>query len=138
MGSLTVERALEITRTQIASLMLQSAVMVDAVMNPGTEKPVTLDQLPDIARRRLFEAVDMIAGGQIESPQGLHENWLKDRYLDGWTYGEVLDREKKTSPLLKEWEDLEPHERIKSVISYDIASSLVSDLDSFGAISYTR
>lgn len=48
-----------------------------------------------------------------------HEVWAKGRTDEGWTYGETLDREKKTHPCLVPYEDLPESEK-----DYDRRTSL--------------
>jgi hypothetical protein len=35
-----------------------------------------------------------------------HDRWNQERYLDGWSYGESRDLDKKISPYLVKWEEL--------------------------------
>lgn len=42
-----------------------------------------------------------------------HGRWVVERLIDGWTYGEIRDNEKKTRPQLVPWADLPPGEKEK-------------------------
>jgi len=42
-----------------------------------------------------------------------HERFLRERLLDGWSWGKVRDHQKKTNPTLVDWEDLSENERDK-------------------------
>lgn len=38
--------------------------------------------------------------------KNVHENWAQQRMSEGWTYGEVRDDDKKTTPCLVPYEEL--------------------------------
>jgi hypothetical protein len=38
--------------------------------------------------------------------KNVHENWAQQRMSEGWTYGEIRDDEKKTTPCLVPYEEL--------------------------------
>ena len=45
-----------------------------------------------------------------------HEAWLKDKYADGWKYGEVKDSDKKEHPCCVPYEELPIKQRIKDAL----------------------
>lgn len=49
-------------------------------------------------------------------PSGSHENWMKQKREEGWTYGFVKDAVAKTHPCLRPYEDLPVEQRIKDYI----------------------
>lgn len=51
----------------------------------------------------------------LAAAQAHHENWLKDRRAQGWTYGEVHDGVKKRNPYLLEFDDLPDEQRQQEV-----------------------
>lgn len=47
------------------------------------------------------------------SPQGSHENWLKFKQEQGWTYGPVKDEEAKTHPCMVAYYALPEEQKFK-------------------------
>lgn len=47
------------------------------------------------------------------SPQGSHENWLRFKQEQGWTYGRVKDEEKKTHPCMVAYYALPEEQKFK-------------------------
>jgi hypothetical protein len=46
-------------------------------------------------------------------PADSHENWMKQKFTEGWKHGPVKDPEKKEHPLLVAYEDLPLQQRMK-------------------------
>lgn len=58
-----------------------------------------------------IDTSDVVVGKDImelaeKLAENTHEVWAQGKLDDGWTYGETLDREKKTHPLLIPYEEL--------------------------------
>jgi hypothetical protein len=50
------------------------------------------------------------------TPEDSHKNWMKEKIVDGWVYGEVKDPENKTHPCLVPYEQLPQEQRSKDHI----------------------
>ncbi len=58
---------------------------------------------------------------------GSHENWLKEKYADGWKYGEVKDPEKKEHPCCVPYEELPRklvEQRVKDALFVGVVRAL--------------
>lgn len=55
--------------------------------------------------RELEELTELLA-------RNTHEVWARNRVQEGWTWGEVRDDEKKTTPCLVPYEDLPESEKV--------------------------
>lgn len=55
--------------------------------------------------RELEELTELLA-------QNAHEVWARNRVQEGWTWGEVRDDAKKTTPCLVPYEDLPESEKV--------------------------
>lgn len=53
-----------------------------------------------------------------------HENWLKDKVADGWTFGEVKDPEKKIHPCLVPYDELPAFQKKKDSVFQAIVELL--------------
>lgn len=49
-------------------------------------------------------------------PSGSHENWLKEKYAEGWKYGEVKDPDKKEHPCCVPYDELPKEQQIKDAL----------------------
>ena len=57
-------------------------------------------------------------------PKGSHQNWLKFKEADGWTYGEKKNATKKTHPCMVPYEKLPAKQRVKDEIFCGIVKAL--------------
>jgi len=53
-----------------------------------------------------------------------HNAWSKDKFTDGWVYGEVKDAEKKTHPCLVSFDKLPEFQQKKDALFCAIVDSL--------------
>lgn len=74
--------------------------------------PKPIDTSGVVLPAEILELTEKIA-------ENVHENWSKDRIAEGWTYGEVKDGEKKTTPCLLPYAELPESEK-----AYDRNSAL--------------
>jgi hypothetical protein len=58
-----------------------------------------------------------------------HENWLKKKEEEGWTYGEVKDTELKKHPCIVPFDELPEKQRAKDYIFRQIVHSCVGLLN---------
>lgn len=65
---------------------------------------------------------NILAGATAEQS---HENWMKDKTADGWSYGEVKDAEAKTHPAMLPYDQLPAEQRVKDHIFRSVALSFV-------------
>ncbi len=66
--------------------------------------PMPIDTSDVVLDEGLIELREKIA-------ENIHEVWSKGRMDEGWTYGEVKDQEKKTTPLLVPYSELSESEK---------------------------
>ena len=67
-------------------------------------KPNPIDTSKVVLPSELLELTEIIA-------ENVHENWSAGRIAEGWTYGEVRDDAKKTTPCLVPYSELPENER---------------------------
>jgi len=65
--------------------------------------------------------INALAGA---SPEASHENWLKDKLLDGWKYGEKKDSEARTHPCLVPYADLPEEQKLKDTLFVAVVNTL--------------
>lgn len=59
------------------------------------------------------------------TPELLHENWLKQKEVDGWVYGITKDADKKTHPCIVPYADLAPEQQKKDAIFMTVAKGML-------------
>ncbi len=66
--------------------------------------PVPIDTSDIVLPEELLELTEKIA-------ENVHDVWAVGRKAEGWTYGEIKNSEKKTTPLLVPYEQLADSEK---------------------------
>lgn len=80
-------------------------------------------ETPENIRNSARDGVRFIWDG-THSARESHENWLRFKEADGWTYGEVKDAELKTHPAFAPYDDLPPEQKIKDAIFRSVVLGL--------------
>lgn len=80
------------------------------------------DDAPDWQLLPLREGVSAALDGV--TPQELHEQWMGDKFANGWRYGPVKDAEAKTHPCLVPYDDLPTEQRAKNDLFLAIVGAL--------------
>lgn len=91
----------------------------------GDTSQVNWNEAPDNIKQSAIDGVIFHLENDAE-PKDIHDNWMRFKVKDGWTYGEVKDFEKKTHPCLVEYEKLAPEQRSKDYIFKAVVDSLKS------------
>ena len=71
---------------------------------------------PQWQRVSALKGVAFIRAFPESSPELSHDEWLKEKEVDGWSYGPVKDDEAKTHPCCVAYEDLPADQRRKDAI----------------------
>lgn len=79
---------------------------------------------PDWQRDSVINGVEFHLLNPDASPSDSHNNWLKRKLAEGWTYGEVKNLEKKEHPCCVEYEKLPLEQRVKDYLFKQIVLSL--------------
>lgn len=87
-------------------------------------QPQPMDTSNIVLPEALLDLTEQIA-------ENVHENWSKGRVEEGWTYGEVRDDQKKTTPCLVPYDQLPESEK-----EYDRVTALQT-LKLIMALGYT-
>lgn len=80
------------------------------------------EPLPDwnnLDRNQRFiniKSVRRIVDKPTITPEEIHDEWVKNKRRDGWVYGEVKDDEKKTHPLLVDFNVMSKFDKEKDII----------------------
>ena len=63
-------------------------------------------------RREFVEAVRFHLRNPNASAAATHEEWMRGRYAEGWTWGPTDDPDRKSHPRLKSFRELPPEQRL--------------------------
>jgi hypothetical protein len=91
-----------------------------------TSEPEWKD-LGDVRTSSICNGVRTIVENPELSDEQLHENWMLNRYHEGWKYGEAKDEEKKEHPMLVPYNDLPETEKRKKTIFRDVVEKLKNE-----------
>ncbi len=79
--------------------------------------PATWETREEDFKTQFLAVIERQCGSQrSQSPEELHGSWMQAYLLNGWTYGEVYDREKRTHPDLVPYAQLGQLERDKDAV----------------------
>ena len=92
----------------------------------GDTSQLSWHRAPDWQRESAINGVKFILDNPRSTPEKSHENWLKEKVEDGWTYGEVKDPEAKTHPCIMPYKDLPEEQKLKDHIFSSIVKGFIS------------
>lgn len=82
------------------------------------------DEAPDWQRNSAIDGVRFHLSEPDASPSASHENWVRTKLRDGWTFGPVKDADLKTHPCITPFENLPPHQQAKDYAFRSIVHAL--------------
>jgi hypothetical protein len=83
-------------------------------LNENSQVP--WDEAPEWQRDSAVNGVEYILANDNTTPHLTHENWLRQKIAEGWTYGEVKDPDEKKHPCCVPYDELPVEQRAKDFI----------------------
>ena len=78
------------------------------------------DQAPEWQKKSAIQGVEFhlqtLQKGSKPIPSQSHENWLKEKWEEGWKFGPVKDPEKKEHPCMLPYDALPVEQKLKDYI----------------------
>lgn len=81
-------------------------------------------ETPENIKQSAIDGVKFHIENPNSSPSDAHNNWMKFKIADGWSYGEIKNTEKKTHPCLIPYESLPKAEQVKDYIFMTIVKTI--------------
>lgn len=78
--------------------------------------PKPWDQKTNEERLGAVKFVQAYIDGRVQDPKTAHEIWMKVRQEEGWTYGATKNPEKKESPYIAPYDELDPKVQAKDLM----------------------
>jgi hypothetical protein len=83
----------------------------------GEDNATPWAEASDAAKTGIITAVqDFLNADQMPNPERQHDQWMESKLKDGWTYGPVVDAEKKQHPYLLPWHAMTEAQRYKDYL----------------------
>jgi hypothetical protein len=82
------------------------------------------EDAPEWQRRSAVNGVKFHIDNPDAGPAASHENWLIEKFVDGWTYGPVKDPDKKQHPCYVPFDKLPVKQQAKDILFTNIVHSL--------------
>lgn len=79
----------------------------------GEPLPPSWDEAGEAQHRSVLSGVDSVIAGNTD-PAKNHENFLRTKLADGWTWGPVKDEAKKQHPLLIPYQQMPKSQQTKN------------------------
>jgi hypothetical protein len=114
-----------LSATKIAQIVHQANRGYQTVV-PDVTVPVApeWDLLKGDERKVIISGVQFAIDNPDVTPEESHENWLRDKEAEGWTYGPVKDVEAKTHPCMVPYADLPESQQVKDHLFLAIVKAL--------------
>jgi hypothetical protein len=90
----------------------------------GDKSQVVWEEAPEWQKVSILNGVELHLKDPDTGPEKSHENWLKEKYADGWKYGPVKDPENKLHPCMLPFGDLPQKQQSKDFIFRAVVRSL--------------
>jgi hypothetical protein len=90
----------------------------------GDHSQVEWSLAPEWQRQSARAGVAAAIGNPEQTPEQQHNEWMRHKEADGWTYGAVKDAEKKEHPQMVPYETLPPSQKAKDHLFLGIVRAL--------------
>ena len=84
------------------------------------------ESAPDWQKQSAINGVRFRVANPKAKDSAMHENWMKEKLADGWTYGEEKNPEKKTHPCLVPYDELPVEQQRKDALFSGIVKALTA------------
>lgn len=91
-------------------------------LGDGSQRPWNL--VPAWQRQSCIAGVKFHLKNPAANASASHENWLKDKATDGWSYGPVKSPERKQHPCFVPFEQLPMNQQVKDVLLKAVVDGL--------------
>lgn len=82
--------------------------------------------VPENIKQSALDGVTFHMENPDSSPEHSHNNWLKFKEADGWTYGPIKDADKKVHPCMVPYGQLPVEQRLKDFLFAAVVDTLKS------------
>jgi RyR domain len=93
----------------------------------GDRSQPTWEDAPEWQKDSAVSGVKLHLSGDDVKPHEAHANWLAQKVMDGWVYGEVKDSIKKTHPCMVPYHELSVEQRTKDYLFKAVVDSHKED-----------
>ena len=90
----------------------------------GDTSQPSWEDAPDWQRDSAVLGVRFHIGNPDASPSASHANWMRQKEMDGWVYGEVKDPKAQTHPCMVPFKDLPAEQKAKDFLFRQVVHSL--------------
>lgn len=90
----------------------------------GDASQLPWESAPDWQQQSAINGVNFHLANPGSLPSASHENWLKEKLEQGWTYGPVKDPDKKIHPCIMPYDGLPLVQQIKDALFIAIVHAL--------------
>ncbi len=94
----------------------------ESFLGDYTQKPWAM--APEWQRQSAIKGVLFHIANPDAGDAASHENWMRDKLADGWTFGDVKNEVAKTHPCLVPFDQLPPEQQAKDRLFRGIVHAL--------------
>lgn len=89
----------------------------------GDNSQQSWDDAPDWQKESAINGVNFHLKNKDSKPSDSHNNWMKEKKENGWTFGKVKDVEKKEHPCMVAYEELPKDQQTKDALFISVVRS---------------
>jgi hypothetical protein len=83
------------------------------------------EDAPEWQKKSAIDGVEFRMKNPDERASRQHDEWMKVKISNGWTYGETKSEEKKTHPCITSWGNLPADQQMKDVLFASVVKAIV-------------
>ncbi len=110
-----------LTNNEIAKLAHEANRALFRAFGDDSQPPWS--DAPGWQKKSALNGVVFVRKNPNAPPSWSHENWLKEKKADGWTYGDVKDPDNKRHPCMVPFAELPPHQKAKDFLFLGIVKA---------------
>lgn len=87
------------------------------------------EDAPEWQKKSCMDGVEFHLNNPHSKPEDSHDNWLREKTADGWSYGPVKDPEKKQHPCFIPYNQLPLEQQVKDFLFIAVVRSFPHHFD---------
>lgn len=117
---------MSLTDEQIARTVHEAnRVLQDIFQTPGVPVAPAWEDFPEDQRAGVVRGVAAMRANPEITPEASHQSWSRDKFDNGWVWGESKDTVGKLHPNLVDYAELPENERLKDHVFSGIVHALI-------------
>ena len=84
-------------------------------------------EAPQWQKDSAINGVKFLLANPAATPEKMHDNWMRQKKDDGWTYSTVKNADKKEHPCMVPYDQLPKEQQVKDHLFHAVVKSMAED-----------